>query len=280
MAVLMASQLLQLVHGRTDDTVHQRDTLGAIDALSEAGYIGRPEAHTFSSHYKFLRVLEHRIQLSELLAQRQRTQRTFSIVVGSVAVLNQLLAQLAPPAVANARREAADIQAVVDREKGGFKISAADWELYSEKVRQERYAFDGEQLRPYFEFNHVLLDGIFYAATRLYGITFKERPDLKGYSPDMYVFEVFNADGSPLALFLGDFYARASKLKNLRLRGIQMHIGSQLTQVKPFELAVKKVLVVKLSGVLMMYHVIPKHPMMKVHVLNSKHMNVPCVNIC
>ncbi len=130
---------------------------------------------------------------------------------GSVATVNQLLAQLAPPAVANARREAADMQAVVDTEKGGFQIAAWDWSFYTEKVRQERYAFDESQLKPYFELRRVLVDGVFYAATKLYGITFKERTDLHGYSPDMFVFEVFNEDGSPLALFLGDFYARSSK---------------------------------------------------------------------
>ncbi len=130
---------------------------------------------------------------------------------GSVAVVNQLLAQLTPPAVANARKEAADIQAVIDAEHGGFQISAADWDFYTEKVRRARYAFDENELRPYYEIRRVLVDGVFHAATQLYGITFKERKDLKGYSPDMYVFEVFNADGAPLALFLGDFYARSSK---------------------------------------------------------------------
>lgn len=130
---------------------------------------------------------------------------------GSVDTVNQLLAQLAPPAVANARREAADMQAVIDAEKGGFTLGAADWAYYTEKVRAARYAFDENELRPYYEIRRVLVDGVFFAATRLYGITFKERPDLQGYSPDMYVFEVFNEDGSPLALFLGDFYARPSK---------------------------------------------------------------------
>jgi len=130
---------------------------------------------------------------------------------GSVGTVNKLLAQLAPAAVANARKEAADMQAIIDAEKGGFQLAAGDWDFYAEKVRRERYAFDETQLRPYYEIRRVLVDGVFYAATQLYGITFKERPDLKGYSPDMYVFEVFNADGSPLALFLGDFYARASK---------------------------------------------------------------------
>ncbi|HVZ65356.1 MAG TPA: M3 family metallopeptidase [Lacunisphaera sp.] len=130
---------------------------------------------------------------------------------GSVAVVNRLLAQLAPPAVANARREAADMQAMIDAAGGGFTLGAADWDFYAEKVRQSRYAFDESQLRPYYELRRVLVDGVFYAATRLYGITFKERTDLQGYSPDMLVFEVFNADGSPLALFLGDYYARPNK---------------------------------------------------------------------
>lgn len=130
---------------------------------------------------------------------------------GTVDTVNQLLARLAPPAVANARREAADLQAQVDEAKGGFTLGAADWDFYTEKVRASRYAFDTEQLRPYYELRRVLVDGVFYAATQIYGITFKERPDLKGYSPDMMVFEVFNADGSPLALFLGDFYARSNK---------------------------------------------------------------------
>jgi peptidyl-dipeptidase Dcp len=130
---------------------------------------------------------------------------------GSVAVVNKLLAQLAPPAVANAQREAADMQAIIDAEKGGFQLAACDWDFYTEKVRKERYAFDESQLKPYFELRHVLVDGVFYAATKLYGITFKERTDLKGYTPDMLVFEVFNEDGTPLALFLGDYYARPNK---------------------------------------------------------------------
>ena len=128
-----------------------------------------------------------------------------------VETVNQLLVQLAPPAVANARKEAAAMQAIVDAEKGGFQIASWDWNYYAEKVRQEQYAFDESQLKPYFELRHVLVDGVFFAATKLYGITFKERTDLKGYSPDMFVFEIFNEDGSPLGLFLGDYYARSNK---------------------------------------------------------------------
>ena len=128
-----------------------------------------------------------------------------------VDTVNRLLAQLATPAVANAKREAANMQQLIDRDHGGFQVGAGDWSFYSEKVRQALYAFDETQLKPYFELNHVLLDGVFYAATQLYGITFKERHDLPVYQPDVRVFEVFNAAGSPLALFLVDYYARPSK---------------------------------------------------------------------
>ncbi|WP_438481779.1 M3 family metallopeptidase [Oleiharenicola lentus] len=161
---------------------------------------------------------------------------------GSVDVVNKLLAQLAPPAVANAKREAADMQKLVDAEKGNFKIEAADWDFYTSKVRQARYAYDEAQLRPYYEMRRVLVDGVFFAATKLYGITFKERKDLKGYSPDMFVFEVFNEDGTPLALFLADLYARPTKrggawasayVPQNSLRGTKPVIGNHLNVPKP-----------------------------------------------
>jgi peptidyl-dipeptidase Dcp len=128
-----------------------------------------------------------------------------------VSTVNKLLADLAVPAVANARREAADMQKIVDQEKGGFQIASWDWDFYSEKVRKARYQFDESEVRPYYELNHVLTDGVFFAAGKLYGLTFKERHDLPVYQPDVRVWEVYDADGQPLALFLGDYYARPSK---------------------------------------------------------------------
>jgi len=125
--------------------------------------------------------------------------------------VNSMLAKLAPAAVANARREAADMQALIDKEKGGFQLAAWDWDFYANKVRQERYSFDEGQLKPYFELNSVLENGVFFAAKEVYGLTFKPRPDLPVYHPDARVWEVFDADGSSLALFVGDFYARPSK---------------------------------------------------------------------
>ncbi len=129
----------------------------------------------------------------------------------NVPTVNKLLSDLAPSAVANAKREAADMQKIVEQEKGGFEIASWDWPFYSEKVRKARYAFDESELRPYYELNHVILDGVFFAAGKLYGLTFKERHDIPVYQPDVRVFEVYDRDGKPLALFLGDYYARPSK---------------------------------------------------------------------
>jgi peptidyl-dipeptidase Dcp len=130
---------------------------------------------------------------------------------GTVGAVNKLLSDLAPAAVANARREAADMQAIIDAEGGGFQLEAADWAFYAEKVRQQKYDFDESQLRPYFELDNVLVNGVFYAANQLYGLEFKERKDLPTYHPDVRIWEVFEADGTPLGLFLGDFYARPTK---------------------------------------------------------------------
>ncbi|RFP08234.1 M3 family peptidase [Duganella sp. BJB475] len=127
------------------------------------------------------------------------------------AAVNKLLGELAKPAVTNAKKEAADLQAVVDADKGGFQIDASDWAFYTDKVRAQRFAFDENQLKPYFELNNVLTNGVFYAAGKLYGLSFKERKDLPVYNPDVRVFDVFDADGKQLAIFLADMYARSNK---------------------------------------------------------------------
>ncbi|GAA2873955.1 M3 family metallopeptidase [Nonomuraea rubra] len=124
----------------------------------------------------------------------------------TVEAVEEMLGQLVGPAVRNARREAEALA-----EQAGFPIEPWDWSYYSEKVRQARYDFDGAAMRPYFELGRVYRDGIFFAATKLYGITFTERPELGGYHPDLTVFEVFNEDGSPLGLFVLDPYARSGK---------------------------------------------------------------------
>jgi len=130
---------------------------------------------------------------------------------GTVDAVNQRLAELTPPAVKNVRREAEALQEMITAQGGEFELAPWDWDFYTEKVRKARFDFDESQLRPYFELNTVLNDGLFYAASRLYGLSFEERTDLPVYQEDVRVFEVKDSDGKRLALFLIDFYARPSK---------------------------------------------------------------------
>ena len=121
-----------------------------------------------------------------------------------------LMSQLAGPAVAKARGEAADMQSLIGQQGGGFQLQPWDWQFYAEQVRSARYALDEEQIKPYLELDSVLVNGVFYTATRLYGLTFRERHDIPVYHPDVKVFEVFDADTS-LGLFYADYFKRDNK---------------------------------------------------------------------
>jgi peptidyl-dipeptidase Dcp len=123
----------------------------------------------------------------------------------------QLLTGIVPAATAKARDEAARMQKLIDAEKGGFTLGPQDWQYYAEKVRKAEYDLDNSQIKPYFELDRVLHDGVFFAANKLYGITFKERKDLPVYNPDVRVFEVFDTNGKSLALFYADYFQRSNK---------------------------------------------------------------------
>ena len=122
-----------------------------------------------------------------------------------------LLAKLAAPAVAKAKVEAKEIQDLIDTQKGGFKLEPWDWDFYSEQVRKAKYDLDESEIKPYFEIVTVLEKGVFFAAKQMYGITFKERNDLPVYHPDVKVYEVFDNDGSSIAIYYLDFYTRDNK---------------------------------------------------------------------
>jgi peptidyl-dipeptidase Dcp len=135
---------------------------------------------------------------------------------GNPGAVHQMLSEMAPVALARAREDAADLQRLIDAEAAAahapsFELQPWDWAFYADKLRKERFDFDQSQVKPYFELEHVLHDGVFYAAQELYGLQFKERKDLPVYQPDVRVFEVFDADGTALALFLGDYFARDNK---------------------------------------------------------------------
>ncbi|WPO83344.1 M3 family metallopeptidase [Chryseobacterium sp. JJR-5R] len=123
----------------------------------------------------------------------------------------KLMNQIAAPAVETARREAKDIQDLIDQQKGGFKVEPWDWNFYAEQVRKAKFDLDENQIKPYFEVTTVLEKGVFYAAEKFYGLTFKKRTDLPVYHPDVVTYEVFDHDGKSIAIYYLDFYTRDSK---------------------------------------------------------------------
>ena len=125
--------------------------------------------------------------------------------------VTKFMDRLIPAATAKAKEEAAEIQKVIDQQNGGFQLEAYDWNYYSEQVRKAKYNLDESQVKPYFQIDSVLKNGIFYAAHELYGISFKQRTDLPVYNPDVKVFEVFDKDGTSMALFYCDYFKRSNK---------------------------------------------------------------------
>lgn len=125
--------------------------------------------------------------------------------------VDDFFSKLVPAVTAKANAEAADIQAMIDKQGGGFQLQPWDWNYYSEQVRKEKYDLDADETKPYFELNKVLIDGVFYAASQLYGLTFKERKDIPVYQEDVKVFEVFEENGKSLALFYCDYFKRDNK---------------------------------------------------------------------
>jgi peptidyl-dipeptidase Dcp len=159
------------------------------------------------------------VEMAQLRATRaklfgKKTHADYIIAeqtAGSVENVHAMLRKIAPAAVRNARAEGADIQAMIKESGENFDLASWDWDFYTEKVRKAKHNIDSSAMRPYFELERVLRDGVFFAANKLFGISFKERPDLVTYHPEARAFEVFNEDGSKLGLFIGDFYTRDSK---------------------------------------------------------------------
>jgi peptidyl-dipeptidase Dcp len=149
------------------------------------------------------------------------------------ANVHEMLRKIAPAARRNAEIEAKDIQAAIKSSGQDFEVASWDWDLYTEQVRVEKYNIDTELFKPYFELERVLFDGIFFAATKLFGITFKERKDLVTYHPEARAFEVFDADGSKMALFIADFFTRDSKRGGAWMNSFvdQNHLLGQLPVV-------------------------------------------------
>lgn len=147
--------------------------------------------------------------------------------------VQKMLRKLAPAALRNARAEGADLQSEIAAGGDNFVLRSWDWDFYSEKVRLAKYQINRTAMRPYFELNRVLRDGVFFAANKLYGVTFKERFDLVSYHPEARTFEVADADGSPVGLYIGDFFTRDSKRGGAWMNFLvdQSHLLSQFPVV-------------------------------------------------
>jgi peptidyl-dipeptidase Dcp len=185
--------------------------------LHEASVARGSRGNDFDNTALVSRIMRARLERAKLLGYPDYASFVLADETAKTPqAVNEMLARLAPAAVANARKEAADLQAMIDREQAAkgeptFALQPWDWAYYSEKVRQAKYAFDESQLKPYLELDNVQQKGVFYAANQLYGLTFKERHDLPVYHDDVRVFDVFDKDGKQLAIFISDMYARPSK---------------------------------------------------------------------
>ncbi|PWA07335.1 M3 family metallopeptidase [Flavobacterium psychrotolerans] len=153
-----------------------------------------------------------RLQKAQLMGKKSFAEwRLQDQMAQKLEAAMDLLSKIAKPAVAKAQEEAKAIQDLIDVQNGRFKLEPWDWDFYSEQVRKAKYDLDESQIKPYFEITNVLEKGVFFAAKQMYGITFKERKDLPVYHPDVVVYEVFDNDGTSIAIYYLDFYTRDNK---------------------------------------------------------------------
>lgn len=169
-------------------------------------------ANAYDNRANAIRLVELRTKRAKLLGYDSFAAYALDDqMAANVANVNAMLQALIAPAKASLEREAAELQALIDAQNGGFKLESWDWLFYAEQLRKQKYDLDDNALKPYFELDNVIQNGVFYAANLLYGLSFKERHDIPVMNSDARVFEIFDADGTPIGLFVGDYFARDSK---------------------------------------------------------------------
>jgi peptidyl-dipeptidase Dcp len=209
----MEGKWLLPLQNTTQQPALQSLTLRATrEKLFEASWNRAEKSDSNDTRATIARIAEIRADKSKLLGYADFATWTLQDQMAKKPeAVAEFLGKLIPAATAKAKSEAADIQALIHKQGGGFKLEPWDWNFYAEQVRKAKFDIDESQVKPYFEINNVLQNGVFYAATQLYGITFKERKDLPVYQEDVRVFEVFDFDGSSLALFYCDYFKRDNK---------------------------------------------------------------------
>jgi peptidyl-dipeptidase Dcp len=189
--------------------VRSRDTRRRVMAASR---LRGMQGNANDNRETLLEIVRRRAERARILGYDSHAAYvTADQTAASPRAVDDLLRRLAPPAAANASREKAALQAQIDTTAAPFAIEAHDWSFYTERVRAAEYDIDQAALRPWFEAERVLRDGVFFAAERLYGVTFAERTDIPAYHPGARVFEVSEADGTPLGLYILDLYTRDTK---------------------------------------------------------------------
>ncbi|RZK79077.1 MAG: peptidyl-dipeptidase Dcp [Pedobacter sp.] len=204
--------LLPILNTTTQPMLQSLSDRATRKSLFEASWNRTEQGDANDTRKLIVEIAKIRAEKSKLMGfKNYATWKLQDQMAKTPEAVETFFAKLVPSATAKAVQEAADIQAVIDREKGGFKLEAYDWDHYAEKVRKEKYDLDESQVKPYFELNSVLENGVFYAATQLYGITFKPRTDLPTYHKDVKVYELFEKNGETIGIFYGDFYKRDNK---------------------------------------------------------------------
>ncbi|MDD3772396.1 MAG: M3 family metallopeptidase, partial [Weeksellaceae bacterium] len=172
----------------------------------------RAENNEFSTWKLIKEIVDLRNQKAKLLGYSNYAAWSLQdTMVKTPETVTDFFSQLIPATLNSIQRESEELNKMIASEGGDFELKPWDWNFYAEKVRKAKYDLDENQIKPYFTLKTVLEDGVFYAATQLYGITFKERKDIPVYHPDVLVYELFEKDGTPLGLFYGDFFKRPSK---------------------------------------------------------------------
>jgi peptidyl-dipeptidase Dcp len=180
---------------------------GLRKKIMEASLLKANRANDNDNKPLLLKMVKLRAERAKLFGKETHAEHVIAVQTAEHPDnVHAMLRKIAPAAVRNAKAEAEDL-----KKSAGTDIESWDWGFYTEKVRLEKYNIDTSKMRPYFELERVLHDGVFFAANKLFGVTFKERPDLVTYHPEARAFEINNADGSKVGLFIGDFYTRDSK---------------------------------------------------------------------
>ena len=204
--------LLDMVNFSGNPKLKNLENRGTRERMMRASLLRGNRENEFDTKKIITEMAKLRATRAKLFGKKTHAEYIIAEqTAGSVDNVHAMLRKIAPAAVRNARAEGSDIQAMIKESGEDFEIASWDWDFYTEKVRNAKYNIDSSAMRPYFELERVLHDGVFFAANKLFGISFKERPDLITYHPEARAFEVFNEDGSKLGLFIGDFYTRDSK---------------------------------------------------------------------